>query len=38
MPKITIFKKSDFKEVIHIVDMDGAYIDDEHILEDKDAG
>lgn len=31
------FKKSDFKEVIHIVDMDGAYIDDEHILEDKDA-
>ena len=31
------FKKSDFKEVIHIVDMDGAYIGDEHILEDKDA-
>lgn len=27
-------KKSDFKEIIHLVDMDGAYIPDENIIED----
>lgn len=31
------FKKSDFKEVIHIVDMDGAYINDDCVLEDVNA-
>ena len=31
------FKKSDFKEIIHIVDMDGAYIPDDNIVEDKAA-
>lgn len=28
------FKKSDFKEIIHIVDMDGAYIPDSYVIED----
>lgn len=28
------FKKTDFWKVIHIVDMDGAYISDDYILED----
>lgn len=31
------FKKTDFKEIIHIVDMDGAYINDKYIKEDKTA-
>ena len=30
-------KKGDFKEIIHIVDMDGAYIPNENIVEDKSA-
>lgn len=29
------YNKSDFKEIIHIVDMDGAYIPDENIIEDS---
>ena len=29
------YNKSDFKEIIHIVDMDGAYIPDANIIEDK---
>ena len=28
------FKKSDFKAIIHIVDMDGAFIPDDNIIED----
>ena len=28
-------KKSDFQEIIHIVDMDGVYIPDTNIIEDK---
>ena len=28
------YKKSDFKEIIHLVDMDGAYIPDKNIIED----
>ncbi|MBR6421755.1 hypothetical protein IKS86_03490 [bacterium] len=31
----THFKKSDFQEIIHIVDTDGAYIPNSHIIEDK---
>ena len=31
------FKKSDFKEIIHIVDMDGAFIPDANIVEDTNA-
>lgn len=31
------FKKGDFKEVIHIVDMDGAYIPDAAIIHDENA-
>ena len=31
------FKKSDFKEIIHIVDMDGAYIPNENVIEDHNA-
>lgn len=31
------FKKADFKEVIHIVDMDGAYVKDDCIIEDANA-
>ncbi len=31
------FKKGDFKEVIHIVDMDGAYVPDEAIIHDENA-
>lgn len=31
------FKQSDFRQIIHIVDMDGAYIPDENIVEDPDA-
>ena len=33
--KLNKFKDSDFKEIIHIVDTDGAYIPDESIVEDK---
>lgn len=29
------FKKSDFKEIIHITDTDGVYVKDEHVQEDK---
>ena len=29
-------KKSDFERIIHIVDMDGAYIPNENIIEDAD--
>ena len=31
------FKQSDFKEIVHIVDMDGAYIPDNAILENPKA-
>lgn len=31
------FKKSDFKEIIHLVDMDGAYIPDDNVIEDTSA-
>lgn len=31
------FKKGDFQEVIHIVDMDGAYIHDSGVIEDSTA-
>lgn len=31
------YDKSHFKEVIHLIDMDGAYISDENILEDRSA-
>ena len=31
------FKQSDFRQIIHIVDMDGAYIPDENIVKDPDA-
>ena len=31
------FDKSDFKEIIHIVDMDGAFIPDDNIIEDVTA-
>lgn len=31
------FKRSDFKRIIHVVDMDGAFIPDNAIVEDKDA-
>lgn len=31
------FKKADFKEIIHIVDMDGAFIPDASIVENKNA-
>ena len=31
------FTKSDFKEIIHIVDMDGAYIPNDNIVEDMSA-
>lgn len=31
------FRKSDFKEIIHIVDMDGAFIPDDNIIEDPTA-
>ena len=31
------FVKSDFKEIIHIVDMDGAYISNDNIVEDSSA-
>lgn len=31
------FKRSDFKRIIHVVDMDGAFITDNAIVEDKDA-
>jgi hypothetical protein len=31
------YKASDFKQIIHIVDMDGAYIPDDHVLEEKTA-
>lgn len=30
------FCNTDFKEIIHIVDMDGAYIPDENIIEDQE--
>ena len=30
------FKQSDFRQIIHIVDMDGAYIPDENIVEDPE--
>ena len=31
------FKRSDFKRIIHVVDMDGAFIPENAIVEDKDA-
>ena len=31
------FKKSDFKEIVHITDTDGVYIPDDHIFEDANA-
>lgn len=31
------FKKGDFQQVVHIVDMDGAYVPDEVITEDTEA-
>ena len=31
------FKRSDFKRIIHVVDMDGAFFTDNVIVEDKDA-
>ena len=31
------FKKTDFKEIIHLIDTDGAYIPDENIIEDDSA-
>lgn len=31
------FKKSDFKEIIHVFDMDGTYIPDGHVVEDASA-
>ncbi len=31
------FKKDDFKEIIHIVDMDGAFIPDSNVVEDASA-
>lgn len=31
------FKKSDFKEIIHLVDMDGAFIPDDNVVEDVTA-
>ena len=30
------FKKADFKEIIHIVDMDGAYAPDSAVVKDSD--
>jgi len=30
------YNKSDFREIIHIIDMDGAYIPDSNIIEDKE--
>lgn len=32
--KFNHYKQSDFKEIIHIVDMDGAYLSDDKIIED----
>jgi len=32
------YKKADFKEIIHIIDMDGAYIPNENVVEDQEAG
>ena len=29
------YKKDDFREIIHIIDMDGAYIPDSNIIEDE---
>lgn len=31
------FKKNDFKEIIHIVDTDGAFVSDESVVEDQTA-
>jgi len=31
------FKPADFKQVIHLIDMDGAFIPDDSVLEDKTA-
>ncbi|MDO4556302.1 MAG: hypothetical protein Q4B70_14350 [Lachnospiraceae bacterium] len=31
------FRKDDFKEIVHIVDMDGAFVPDECIIEDEAA-
>lgn len=31
------YKKDDFREIIHIIDMDGAYIPDSNIIEDEQA-
>lgn len=31
------YKSSDFKEIIHIVDMDGAYVPDSAVIEDLKA-
>lgn len=28
-----VFKKEDFHEIVHLVDMDGAYIPDERVVE-----
>ena len=32
------YNKADFKEIIHIIDMDGAYIPNENVIEDQEAG
>ncbi len=31
------YKATDFKQIIHIVDMDGVYIPDDHVIEQKTA-
>jgi len=35
--KANHFEQSHFKEIIHLIDMDGAYIPDENILKDNSA-
>lgn len=35
--KANHYTKNDFREIIHIIDMDGAYIPDSSIIEDRDA-
>lgn len=35
--KANHFTRKDFQEIIHITDMDGAYVADEHIVEDPSA-
>lgn len=31
------FKKKDIKEIVHVIDTDGAYIDDNYVIEDSKA-